>query len=332
MASLMERDDIQLGKEMAWHGNTKIQQLITGFPYEIHTEEILRNGVDTGHRWLVCNDTGKTIGNPFNADTYTVLKNSRLVEIVTNALSGTKAEIVSLGTFGNRAKRYITVKLGEDWEKITVGKREFVQYLNIQDAVDKSMPLIAKGSSICIVCANTFGYSLREKGDFKLSIRHSKNMADGLENFELAIDGYRGVTGLYKRLFEDAASTPISEGNARDVFAGFIGQGEEMSTRSVNTVNRLQTLFSVGKGNEGRNVLDVVSAITDFYTHESSGERDDKFQQVESSEIGSGARMKDAFISAIHTDKAGKPLFRVSKGNVAQLAQLGAKSLALSVN
>jgi hypothetical protein len=67
-----------------------------------------------------------------------------------------------------------------------------------------------------------------------------------------------------------------------------------LSTRAENTASRLLELHKNGLGNRGENLADSFQAVTEFYTHESSG-GDNRLKQVVSSEFGSGAVMKGDF-------------------------------------
>ena len=87
-----------------------------------------------------------------------------------------------------------------------------------------------------------------------------------------------------------------------------------MSSRTFNTVTRLAELFQRGAGNNGETLLDAFSAVTDFYSHESSGGADQpgfRVKQALSSEFGSASRKKQDFFSNLFTvDKSKTPVFQ----------------------
>jgi len=85
-------------------------------------------------------------------------------------------------------------------------------------------------------------------------------------------------------------------------------------------------LFQRGAGNNGETLLDAFSAVTDYYSHESSGGADQpgfRMKQTISSEFGSASRKKQDFFNALFYSKAkDDPTFRrdsfdalVSRGN-----------------
>ncbi len=333
MAHAMVENDIQHGIELAWHKLTTIktsdQLALDGFPFEYQKTPIQVEGVDIpGYYWLKGTDDGKLIGEP-QFKSFGYLTNAQLMGVVRETLKGTGATISSLGTFGGRAKRYVSIRVGSEWDTFTVGNRKFQNFLNIQDALDGTMKLIAKGSNICTVCYNTFSASLKETSDFRFSLRHSSGHTnqDRIDNFQSAIDAYHGASALFKGLFESADQTPISQKTARHAFAGFLGEGNELATQSRNKVDRLVNLFNHGRGNAGQTGADLLSAVTDFYTHESSGRRG-LAAQIESSEMGAASRSKVEFFEAVSTRSNG---WQIDTRKIDQLANLGERSLSVSL-
>ncbi len=335
----MEQNDIQHGIETAWHGLTVVktaEELARdGFPFD-YTKTPLLTQISPdkspeaipGWFWLAGSDDKALVGNP-QFESFGYLTNAQLMEVVRETLRGTGATVASLGTFAGRTKRYVSIKVGSEWDQFKVGEREFQNYLNLQDALDGTMPLIAKGSSICQVCQNTFNLSLSERSDFRLSVRHSKNHAlpSKIENFEQAITAYHGAAALFKRLMESAESVKVDVDTAKRVFAGYMAEGEKISTKSLNTVNRLVDLYQTGRGNKGETGADVLNAITDYYSHESSSTRG-VMAQFTSSEMGAGARNKTEFFEAVSNRTP--TAWTWGKSKVANLAEMGERSLALA--
>jgi hypothetical protein len=118
------------------------------------------------------------------------------------------------------------------------------------------------------------------------------------------------VQAQFNAALEMAANEPLGITGARELFAGWLGtNAETLSTRAVNTAERLVALHVKGLGNSGETLLDAASAVTDFYSHESSGgeEKDGfRWKQFNSSEFGAGARAKTDFLSALFLTEKGK--------------------------
>jgi phage/plasmid-like protein (TIGR03299 family) len=305
MASEIINRDVQVGLEMAWHGKTKVVETVTkelAFPFEIERKPIyvmspkVRKVKD--FEVFVCSDDNEIAGKPVQSS-YNGLTNERYWEVIQNSLGGTKHQILSAGTLFDRSRRFVTVKL-ENNPDFKVGDREFKANMTLLDSIDGTWAIRAINTDVNTVCANTARKTLRDKsGEFQFSVRHTEKMSDKLTEMERAIESLVGVAAQYNAAMLMAHETPISTDTARNLFVGFLGREEkELSTRSLNTASRLHELFTGGAGNRGETVLDAISAVTDYYSHESSG-GENRYKQFVSSEYGSGSRKKTEFISSL---------------------------------
>ena len=312
MAAHLENRDIQAGIEQAWHGLTKVVPIVQfddAFPFDIERLPLLVAN-DTpldGWSYFRCSDDGKPVGVPV-ADTYSAITNSRFWEIVQNAVGGSGAVIESAGTIYDRCRRFVTVKLGTDLDTFKVGDREFKNRFSLLDSIDGSTNFYGVNSSTCVVCANTFAVVMGDhSGEFRFKMRHSKNLLPKIENMEKAIDQFVGVTAQFQKALTIANEIPLTPTDARSLFAGWAAaETNGLSSRTFNTVTRLTELFQRGAGNNGETLLDAFSAVTDFYSHESSGGADQpgfRMKQTISSEFGSGSRKKQDFFNALFIAK-----------------------------
>jgi phage/plasmid-like protein (TIGR03299 family) len=307
--------DIQAGIEMAWHKKTKVVPVVSreiALPYEIERKPIF---VNTGKlrkvpdfSVFVSSDNGEIVGKPM-AESYQALTNAEFWNVCQDALSGTGAIVESAGTLNNRARRFLTIKLDDTSTKI--GGREFKNRISLIDAIDGTAYFHAVNTSICVVCANTAAAAIGDmKGEFRFKLKHTKNFHAKIEGMEKQIESMLGVQAQFNAALEMAANEPLAITGARNLFAGWLGaEAESLSTRAVNTAERLVTLHVKGAGNNGETLLDGVSAVTDFYSHESSGAEEKegfRWKQFNSSEFGAGARAKTDFLSALFLTEKGK--------------------------
>jgi len=340
-ANIIERD-IQAGLEMAWHGATKVVPVVNfsdAFPYELEKRRLLdEDGVTPieGEYYFRSSDDGLKVGKTL-PDTYVTVSNARFWEIVNNAVGGTGAVVESAGTLFDRCRRFVTVRLGTDLDQFKVGDREFKNRFSILDSVDQSTNLYGVNSSTCVVCSNTFAMAMADRsGEFRFKLRHSKNLLPKIENMEKAIDSFIGVTAQFQTAMKIANEIPVKVEQARPLFAGWIGaETQGMSTRSFNTVNRLTELFQRGAGNRGETLLDAFSAVTDFYSHESSGGADQpgfRMKQSLSSDFGAGSKKKQEFFDSIFQiergGKAENPVVSFSRENFINLVDNGRNLIA----
>ena len=146
-----------------------------------------------------------------------------------------------------------------------------------------------------------------------------------MDNIVEIIDAYAGTQAKFKAEFERLMNEPMKTDKARDLFAGWMvrssggNQERDLGPKTLSKVNRLTDLFQIGKGNTGNNRADAFSAVTDYYTHESTRNSGKNVaRQVFSSDYGLGRVAKSSFWNVIRNDDS-----------VNAFAASGKKALAL---
>jgi hypothetical protein len=161
--------------------------------------------------------------------------------------------------------------------------------------------------------------------EVKCKVKHSKDVIAHLDNIVEIIDAYAGTQAKFKAEFERLMNEPMKTDKARDLFAGWMvrssggNQERDLGPKTLSKVNRLTDLFQIGKGNTGNNRADAFSAVTDYYTHESTRNSGKNVaRQVFSSDYGLGRVAKSSFWNVIRNDDS-----------VNAFAASGKKALAL---
>ena len=120
------------------------------------------------------------------------------------------------------------------------------------------------------------------------------------------IDSFLGTQEDFKTKFAGLVKKKLDEKKAQSLFTGFLMRNnpkQGLSTRCLNTVDSLNTLFKKGKGNRGENYADAFSAVTDYYTHNSTrGNGKNRLNQYVSSEFGLGRMNKSAFWTVVNNE------------------------------
>lgn len=316
MSHLILPNDRQEGIEMAWHNLTVIRPDLSltknwlaehdvnplgvyagGTLQEVTLPDgsramALVGATETNQRIL--NSDGAIIGGSYDPNTYTPIRNADILETIKNSLDGVPHEVVSVGTYRGRSSVSVTVKLA-NMPDFIAGKRSHKTFLNFLSSHDQTVPFRVSTSNICVVCANTFGWALRDLP--MATVRHNKNALSKLPDMARTIDAAVGVQAEFAAAMNEFDGIAFKEDNARRLFAGFVApkDAEQLSTRAMNTVERLTGLYRGGAGNSGETLADAFSAFTDYYSHESSG-GDNRAKQYVSSEFGTGAtRKREAF-------------------------------------
>jgi hypothetical protein len=310
MAHRIEKRDKQQGRQMAWHDLTEIvtnldldnNWLRTGWDIE-EVPLTTPDGVEVPFKILVGSDDKEVIGKPF-AGTYKPISNNNFLNMIKEATAGIKGMAVeSVGSVCNRGRVFVSISL-KDSSSYKIGHRQFNEYLNFGNGHDQSSVLWVNNTNICTVCNNTFSYNLTNKNSqVNARVFHRGDVELKLTNIAEIIDAHIGSQAFFKAEFERLMSESMSVDNARNVFAGWSVRNDsekELTTRGLNKVNRITELFVKGAGNTGSNRADAFSAVTDYYTHESTrGGGLNKGNQFVSSEFGLGRAAKDSFWDVI---------------------------------
>ena len=290
------------------HGERNV---LTTYDYE---PQVLRIGeVNTDFKILTTSDEHLPVGVPYK-DTYQVLDNGAFITVIESICQvlegmGIKWTIATTGTLRNRGRVFIALAL-DGLDEFKVRDRVFNAFLNCLNSVDKSCSVTFSNNTFCVCCSNTFSAALKPTADvpFQAKIKHTKGMQVALEDIPLLVEAWiSGNEKIFAKL-KAFHSFGMTLAEAENTFAAFLsGQRPDtlLKTRSLNIVDKLKGLFSRGAGNNGETALDVFSAVTDYYSHESAGKTDDPFRQMESSEIGDGQNKKESFFELLSemTDK-----------------------------
>ena len=317
--------DEQWGLVQAWHNDTKVKTELTLennylTTWDIVPVELIENlkeitlpdgsiayqGDKSGLSRLVCSDNHAIkIGQGYNPLTFSPINNAKFIELVRQSISGTSHKIVSVGSVRNRGRVFLSIEL-MGMETFKAAGRNFSAYLNFGNGHDKSSVLWVNTSNTAVVCDNTYSINLvsvenkasaENEDDISIRQRHTKNADIKLPEIAKLVDKAIGVQGEFAIELDKLAEIEIAKTDAKALFAGFIGRNsvaEKLSTRATNTVDKLLELHVNGRGNNGRDLADAFNAVTDFYSHFSSGGTNIN-RQIVSSEYGSGLVAKQSF-------------------------------------
>ena len=331
MARNSFQHDKQQGVKQAWHKDTEIKETITLddnwlTTWDIVPVELIENqrevvidgqtyfqGDKSGLSRLVCSDDKSIkIGQGYNPLTFTPINNVKFLELVRQSIGGTGHKIVSVGSVRNRGRVFLSIEL-VGMEKFKAAGREFSAFLNFGNGHDKSSVLWANTSNTAVVCDNTFSINLVSvenkassvnDDDISIRQRHTKNADIKLPEIAKLIDKAIGVQAEFAIELDKLAAIEVDKQDVKCLFAGFVGRNsvadvtKGLSTRASNTVTKLMELHVNGLGNNGRDFADAFNAVTDWYSHFSSGGTNIN-RQIISSEYGAGLAAKQDFYNIV---------------------------------
>ena len=200
---------------------------------------------------------------------------------------------------------FASIKLN-GMEEFKAAGRTFSAYLNFGNGHDKSSTLWVTTSNICTVGDNTFGANLfsgkTQRDDIRYRVRHTKNADQKLPQIAGLIDKAVGVQATFQIAFEELSHKEVTTDQARVWLTGFENRKQVSdSTQKKNRVEQMIHLFESGKGNAGENKADLFSAVTEYYTHETSKNSRSNYYN---SEFGRGSESKREAFFAV-TDREG---------------------------
>ena len=320
----IENTDKQQGRKMAWHGLTEVREDLSLEQNWLRDWDLIerrlytrRLGCDdipsrkydlahnlSGYSILGCSDDSNiTIGKPYNPETYKPITNEQFLDLVYDCISGTDHQIESIGSVRGRGRVFCSVKLN-GLDDYNAGGREFKPFLNFGNGHDKSSVLWVNTSNACTVCDNTFTFNLQEKSKNGYKLRHTKNAIHKFPEIARLIDQAIGVQAEFQVAFNKLSLIDVKPETAKKWITGFEAETvTEISTQKKNRIDRIDDLFVNGKGNNGNDRSDLLSAVTDYYTHEFVKGRGIG-NRIYQSEMGRGAdRKSDALISLLDQGK-----------------------------
>jgi len=306
--------DRQEARHMGWHNLTQINEILDLKNNWLTKWDIQEVGlktvgdVEVPFKILTGTDDNEVIGKPF-AGTYTPVSNKAFLDMIGEAISGVKGAVVeSVGSVNNRGRVFVSLSI-KGMDKFKVGDREFLDYLNFGNGHDQTSAVWTNASNTCTVCDNTFSMNLNGEQEVKCKVKHSKDVIARLDNIVEIIDAYAGTQAKFKAEFERLMNEPMKTDKARNLFAGWMIRsnneegGKDLGPKTLTKVNRITELFEKGKGNSGENRADAFSAVTDYYTHESTRNSGKNIaRQVFSSDYGLGRMAKSSFWNVIRND------------------------------
>lgn len=174
---------------------------------------------------------------------------------------------------------------------------------------DGSKALTGMITPIRVVCQNTLNMALSDHSNcFK--IYHRKNFAEkkheAAKVLGFANAFYDDLQTVMNQLAEEEVTKSYVEGFVNALIPAELNpETGRISTRTSNRRNDIATLFTSGKGNNGRTKWDLFNAVTEFVDHHQGGRltesrknRSDEGVSIEAEArferaiLGAGARMK----------------------------------------
>lgn len=278
----------------AWHHLETIVPQITGFGWDVKASPLYLPGIETpvaSHKAIV-DDEGNLLS--VAKSSYEIITNAQVFDAAREALSHIEgARIVSAGSVKGRKVIFLTVEL-DGLSNFNAGGDAHTVKLNLISSHDGTKAFTARIGFTRIVCANTVALAESEAAR-ALTLYHTKNARREIRGMNAAIAQVVKETEIYKKQADALKGESVDMLEMERALAAFLGgKDTELSTRTLNQIEEIKGLAINGKGNSGDTRWDLFNGLTEYFTHEASGDKEKLF---ESSEFGSYADKKTAALS-----------------------------------
>ncbi len=258
-------------------------------------------------------------------NSYRPIENGEVWAAMQTALAGCDidATVSTVGTLEAAKKFFISVTLKGD-EGFKVNNDEYLANLNFITSHDGTLAVKAYDSTVRIVCMNTLRASLEAAGEVDFTIYHTAGAETAMANFGPLVAEILAGRETFKTNLEYLASVACTGSEAREIALGYFVASTgamELAKRSMNAADEIATLFSRGKGNDGKSLYDLLNGATEYWTNgDGTGKKASAREKVYKANFGGAADHKNAFAN-----------FLLNPEGVAKLREAGQQAESLAI-
>lgn len=226
---------------------------------------------------------------------YGLLKDEAFFQILDSVYDG-RAVVETAGTLRNGRRVWSLVKR-DDWQ-VAAGDniKTYDFWVNRHDG---SGCFELHRTNVRVVCQNTWNMAIGSGQNRVIGIAHRSNVIDNVKAALATIKTADLREVEERKKVQALASVRCSYIEAETFFKTLVGlkdDGDKTSVPLTNQVDKLNSLFARGSGNEGRTRWDAFNAVTEFVDHSrtirlTSG-RSKAEARFEASLLGSGDAVK----------------------------------------
>jgi hypothetical protein len=157
---------------------------------------------------------------------------------------------------------------------------------------------------IRIVCNNTLNWSVEGEKNLDFKVYHKGDAKVSCNKLGTYLNDVLKGRSIFTEKMEQLAAHQVADTDIEAVVSGYFlnksfERGEKPETFSTRTMNQIQGIADLarhGRGNQGRNMYDVLNGATEFWTSgEGVGKTTTEGRRAFSSEFGTGSERKQEF-------------------------------------
>lgn len=301
-----------------WHGlghalpaNASWEQVVdlVGF-YRVQKQDVYVAGNPNaipGHVALTRQDTGAFLS--MVSDRYGVVDFADMAQAVVTAAGGTEAVFHTGGLLGDNGIRgWLLGELGTPM-KVKGDSSEIRRFFLATSAHTGSNPIDLMNCATRVVCQNTLGSALGERNGFHLSIRHTSNAAQRVQDAGVAFRNLQTGYEKFGALANIMASTRMTAAQQQATVDAIFPMPEDASDASGSLLTKREkvaSLFDTAKGIEGirGTAWGVFQAWTEYADHHAKSRAALPAARLDSLMFGNLAGLKAQALNVI-ADTAG---------------------------
>ena len=225
---------------------------------------------------IVRDDNDRALGTV--SPEYEIVQNETLLSLIRPLESEGLITIENIGHLQHGASVFVQAKINAEFQVIGENYSSYVTFLN-GHVGNKS---VAIGTSAYrVICGNTFAMAY---SDISEKFRHTIGVNDRVLETKAVSDYVTICMDKYTSYVERMANRSCSKGE----FHQSLEKIFQKRVNEIKQIEKLDELFTRGRGNEGVSFYDAFNAITDFTSNVARKSAKTQFQYVN---FGSGNRL-----------------------------------------
>jgi phage/plasmid-like protein (TIGR03299 family) len=233
---------------------------------------------------------------------YTLLQNRDAFSFLDSVIGEQGAHYVNAGSFRNGRKVYIQAVLPDYLTFDDNGDDKGEKYLTFITSHDGSTPIVVVFTPTRIVCQNTFLAAMHDMNNTRSAIRHTMNLAIGLEDARQTLGILNSKFALLESLSRKLAKISFNDDVVKQlaIKSGLVPSVADNSTRADNILSEVVQLFHTGNGSSLTSANGTAwggfNAVVEYVDHYRGK---DAVKRAESSLLGSGSVIKEKALELV---------------------------------
>lgn len=206
---------------------------------------------------------------------YHVLQNAEAFSFFDPLVESKLVTLETAGALSDGKRVWIMARIAENSDARIVGDDIVRKFILLSNSHDGTCAVRVGFTPVRVVCANTLAMAHADKASALLRLKHTRGVAANLESLRDVINVANQSFDATADQFRALAARQINRKDLETYVKVVLGYGDvgndDMSTRSINQVADVITLFEIGRGADLPGVRGTVwaayNAVTEHLSH-----------------------------------------------------------------